>query len=235
MARQSPKIFARPVQRGDQSVDLLGHGVEVERRARGRRRRRAPPSPAACSGGRRGRRRRRGRGSRPRRAGARPRARTTRRRRGGRHRAGPWTVTPGHLAQALQRVGGDAASRARGWRRGRSRSGSRSPRPCRRPRRWRACPPRTSRAARSSWCRRACTERIISPPVRNGGIASSSSRRPLEAAGARRAAQLVAGEREEVGSPWPARRPGGAGRTARRRPGSRRPARAPSRRARGSD
>ena len=147
------------------------------RRARSPRRR-GGASAAARSGGRRARRRRRGRGSRRRRAGARPRARTsTSAPRASRSR-GPWIVRPGDRGQALERVG----------RRGRARA--RAPAPCRcRARKSTAAPSPIASAigdvpasnfAGSSAQRdsSASTREIMCPPPRNGGIASSSSRRP---------------------------------------------------------
>ena len=64
-----------------------------------------------------------------------------------------------------------------------------------------ACRPRTSTARR--WCVKPSrrTSRIISPPPRNGGIASSSSARAQSAPMPLGPQHLVGGERDEVGVP----------------------------------
>ena len=209
--RQSPKIFRHAVQRLDHPVDLLGHRVEVEATRAWSRRRRAPPSRGCVQWWP-------ARTQTPSRAedlGHVVRVHALERERhdaaavGRRRRA--VDRMPGDLGQTLQRVRGELASRARGWRRGRSRSGSRSRRPGRRPRRSPACRPRTSRAGRSSVVPSSVTERIISPPVRNG-------RHLLEQLAARPEAPAPDGphilwpeKREEVAAHAPARRPGRCG------------------------
>ncbi len=89
-------------------------------------------------------------------------------------------LADGVHAEVAQVVGRDARGR---WRR-------------RRP----ACPASNFQGISLNSDRRRWTSRIMSPPARNGGIASSSSRRAHSAPGAHRAEHLVAAERVEVGA-----------------------------------
>ena len=84
----------------------------------------------------------------------------------------------GHLGEALERVGGRARARARARAPSRARRGSRRRRRGRSPRRSSACRPRTSRGTSAQRISSSATVGIMCPPPRNGGIASSSSRRP---------------------------------------------------------
>ena len=86
------------------------------------RARRGGASAAARSGGRRARRRPRGRGSRPRRAGGRRSKANEQRRRGASRSRGPWSVEARRPRQALERVAGDVARRARARRPSRCRT-----------------------------------------------------------------------------------------------------------------
>ena len=75
---------------------------------------------------------------------------------------------------------------------------SRSPRRARSRRRCSACRPRTCTAASFQVVFSNVTERIMSPPPMNGGIASSSASLAVQHADAGRAVQLVAGRDVEV-------------------------------------
>ena len=86
---------------------------------------------------------------------------------------------PGHLAEPAARAPRRRAPpRARGSARSRARGSSRPPRRARSPRRSATCRPRTSTAGRSRSTRSPPTVRIMWPPPMNGGISSSSARRP---------------------------------------------------------
>ena len=101
-------------------------------------------------------------------------------------------------AEPRQRVVDQRLPHARRSRRSRSPARNRSPPSGRCLPGSAACRPRTCAAPRPRWSARSVTDEIISPPPRNGGIASSSSRLAPQHADAGRAIQLVAGEGVEI-------------------------------------
>ena len=154
------------------------------------------------------------------------------RRRGARPRAGRRRAAPAPRARRSSMYAGQRALVRAHALHAERRRGSRPPRRARPPRRSAACPPRTSTAARSRSRPAKSTEAIMSPPVRNGSIRSSSSRAAVQHADAGRArAPCGPVQRVEVGAERARRRRASAAPPARRR----RATSAPAARARAVD